>query len=307
MMTWMPSLNALRAFEATARHLSYRRAAEELHVSPAAVKQLVAKLEHAMGTPLLVRDGRGLALTQAGVEGSQRLAPAFREIAGAVEAMRVTEQRRRLILSVEPSFATAWLVPRLDDFRRRHPEVDVLVDSSLHLVDIERGAADLAIRFWNGSDDGLVMNRLFDEELCAFCSPALVEGADAINSLEDLERTTLLHWDLSAMPWAHATRMWMGWTPWLARVGAEHIKTGEGLRFSDYNMAVQAAIAGQGVILGSGPVFRDLVASGLLVSPIREKVVTDIGYDLLASERSLGREEVRSFRDWIIETAQPSR
>ena len=98
-----------------------------------------------------------------------------------------------------------------------------------------------------------------------------------------------------------------GLEPWLARVGAEHIKTGEGLRFSDYNMAVQAAIAGQGVILGSGPVFRDLVASGLLVSPIREKVVTDIGYDLLASERSLGREEVRSFRDWIIETAQPSR
>lgn len=307
MKTWLPSLNALRAFEATARHLNYRRAAEELHVSPAAVKQLVAKLEQAMGTPLLVRRGRSLALTQAGVEGSQRLAPAFRDIAGAVEAMRVAEQRRRLILSVEPSFATAWLVPRLDDFRQRYPGVDVLVDSSLHMVDVERGAADLAIRFWNGSDDGLVMHRLFDEELCAFCSPTLVEGDAGINSLGDLEQTTLLHWDLTDMPWAHATRFWVGWTPWLARIGAEHIKPGEGLRFSDYNMAVQAAIAGQGVILGSGPVFRDLVASGLLVSPFREKVVTDIGYDLLASERSLEREEVRNFRDWIIETAQPSR
>jgi LysR family glycine cleavage system transcriptional activator len=200
----------------------------------------------------------------------------------------------------------AWLVPRIDDFRRRYPEVDVLVDSSLHLVDIERGAADLAIRFWNGADDSLVMNRLFHEEPCAFCSPALVEGAGGINGLEDLERTTLLHWDLSAMPWAHATRMWMVWTPWLSRVGAEHIKTDEGLRFSDCNMAVQAVIAGQGVILGSGPVLRDLV-SGLLVSPFCEKVVTDIGYDLLASQRSLEREKVYNFRDWIIETAQPSR
>ncbi len=307
MANWIPSLNALRAFEATARHLSYRYAAEELHVSPAAVKQLVAKLEQTPGTPLLVRQGRGLALTGAGVEGSQRLGPAFREIADAVEAMRAGEQRRRLILSVEPSFATAWLVPRLDDFRTRHPGIDVLVDSSLHLVDVERGAADLAIRFWNGVDESLVVNRLFDEELCAFCSPALVDGPDGIRSLEDLERTTLLHWDLSDMPWAHATRFWMGWTPWLARIGAEHIRPGEGLRFSDYNMAVQAAIAGQGVILGSGPIFGDLVSSGLLVMPFRENVVTDIGYDLLASERSLEREEVRSFRDWIIETAARSR
>ena len=300
-----PSLNALRAFESAARHRNYHRASEELHVSPGAVKQLVAKLEEALGQRLLVRQGRTLALTPAGAAGLRLLSPAFDTIGEAVEAMRGGEQRRRLILSVEPSFATAWLVPRLEDFRRRHPGIDVLVDTSLHLVDLERGDADIAIRFWSGGDPDLVVQRLMAEELCAYCSPGLAQGPGAIARIEDLERVTLLHWDLSGLPWARGTRRWVGWTPWLQRLGAAHVRPGEGLRFSDYNLAIQAAIAGQGVMLGSLPLFRDLVDAGLLVRPFPDSVATDLGYDLVTTQRASSRAEVAAFSDWITGAARP--
>ena len=301
----LPSLNALRAFESAARHLSYRRASAELHVSPGAVKQLVAKLEEALGQRLLVRQGRMLALTPAGAAGLRQLSPAFDTIGEAVAAMRGGEQRRRLILSVESSFATAWLVPRLEDFRRRHPGIDVLVDTSLQLVDLERGDADIAIRFWSGGGRGLVVHRLMAEELSAYCSPGLAQGPEAITRIEDLERVTLLHWDLSGLPWARETRRWVGWTPWLQHLGAGHVRPGEGLRFSDYNLAIQAAIAGQGVMLGSLPLFRDLVDAGLLVRPFPDSVATDLGYDLVTTQRASSRAEVAAFSDWITSVTRP--
>ncbi len=304
MSDWLPSLNALRAFEAVSRHLNYRLAAEELCVSPAAVKQLVSKLEATLGSPLLQRSGRGLALTAQGTAGRDDLAQGFRQIVASVEKMRTLTERKRLIVSVEPSFATAWLVPRLDLFRTRNTDIDVLIDSSLQLVDLDRGAADVAIRFGSRHTDGLVTERLFDEELCAFCSPTLTTGRSAIRRLEDLQRVTLLHWDLSQLSWASSTKKWMGWKPWLKHIGAGHIIPGPGLRFSDYNLAVQAAIAGQGVILGSTPVFRRLVEARLLINPFPEKVTTDIGYDLVTTERARTRPEVISFMDWIVREAK---
>lgn len=303
MQDWMPSLNALRAFEAVARHLNYRRAAEELKVSPAAVKQLVAKLEAAVGTPLLRRRGRGLALTAAGEAGGPDLSQGFRQVNGAVEKMRAATRRRRLIVSVEPSFATAWLVPRLERFRQACPEVDVLIDSSLQIVDLAGGAADVAVRFAAPPDRALVTERLFDEELCALCSPGLAAAA-GLTELADLERVTLLHWDLGHLPWASGTRRWMEWSRWLAHAGAGRMRPGEGLRFTDYNLALQAAIAGQGAILASWPILRHLVAAGLLTDPFGARVQTDIGYDLVTTERARERPEVGSFLAWIAGEAR---
>ncbi len=303
MSNWLPSLNALRAFESVSRHLNYRVAAEDLNVSPAAVKQLVSKLGNGLGSLLVERKGRGLALTDAGKAGREDLSRAFRLIATSVEKMRSADRRQRLIVSVEPSFATAWLVPRLDRFRNRNAHIDVLIDSSLQLVDLERGAADIAIRFGGTPTAGLSFRRLFDEELCAYCSPALMSGRNGIERLEDLERVTLLHWDLSQLEWANATRKWMGWKPWLAFVGASHITPGVGLRFGDYNLALQAAIAGQGVILGSLPILQSLVEAKFLVNPFPHTVRTDIGYDLVTTERVRARPEVTSFLDWIADEA----
>jgi LysR family glycine cleavage system transcriptional activator len=303
MRDWLPSLNALRAFEAVARRLSYRRAAEELNVSPGAVKQLVSKLEAALDSQLLRRKGRGLALTEQGIAGRDDLSRAFRQIASSVEKMRMLDQRQRLIVSVEPSFATAWLVPRLERFRNRNAHIDVLIDSSLQLVDLQHGAADIAIRFGGKPGAGLISQRLFDEELCAFCSPTLTSGRSGLKRLEDLERVTLLHWDLTQLEWASATKKWMGWNQWLAFVGVSHLTPGVGLRFGDYNLALQAAVAGQGVVLGSTPILRSLVEAKLLVNPFPHKVVTDIGYDLVTTERARARPEVASFLEWISREA----
>jgi LysR family glycine cleavage system transcriptional activator len=303
MSDWLPSLNALRAFETVSRHLNYRRAADELHVSPAAVKQLVRKLEDALGKPLLEKRGRGLVLTATGDAASRDLIRAFRQIISTVEKIRKTEQGARLIISVDPSFAAAWLVPRLQDFRVRNPAIEVLIDSSMEVVDLQRGAADIAIRFGVPPDGNLVTRRLFDEEICVFCSPSLAEGPPGISRLEDLANVTLLRWDLSQFEWARVTREWIDWGHWLAHVGADGIHPSDELQFNDYNLMVQAAIAGQGVILGSKPVLKNLVEANLLVDPIPESAIPKIGYDLVASESALAREEVASFLDWIIEKA----
>lgn len=306
MSDWLPSLNALKAFEAVSRHLNYVRAAEELNVTPAAVKQLVHKLEATLGTQLVRRDGRGLTLTHTGRSSQECVSSGFNKLREAVSIMRAHEDRKQLIVSVEPSFATAWLVPRLERFRSENETIDVLIDSSLKLIDLEQGAADLAVRFGLKPRNDLLSYRLFDEELCAFCSPSLTTGADGLQNLDDLENASLLHWDLSHLVWAHATKQWMGWRPWLDKVGSGHIDSDRGIRFSDYNLAVQAAIAGQGVILGSLPVLRDLVEAGLLISPFPESVITDIGYDLVTAKRVFQRDEVATFWNWLIDEASSS-
>ena len=302
MIDWLPSLNALRAFEAVSRHLNYAHAASELRVTPAAVKQLVA--EQAVGHRLVRRHGRGLALTEAGLAGRDSLGTAFDQLTRAVERMRRHSDRQRLIVSVEPSFATAWLVPRLEQFRHEHPEIDVLIDSSLKIVDLMQGDADAAIRFGSPPDPQLQSRRLFDERLCAFCSPVLVSGRHGLRSIRDLSRATLLHWDLAELTWASATRRWMGWKAWLEIVGASDVDWTRGTSFSDYNLAVQAAIAGQGVVLGSLPILHDLVSAKLLVNPFSEMVETDIGYDLVIAPRALIKPEVAHFSQWIIREAK---
>lgn len=300
MSDWLPSLNSLRAFEATARHLNFTQAAAELHVTPAAVKQLVRKLEKTLGVSLVERAGRGLRLTGAGMAGLTELSAGFDNLAGAVLRMRAEGGRRRLIVSAEPSFATAWLVPRLERFRVGQPDIDVLIDSSAHLVDLARGDADVAIRFGTVHDATLVAHRLFDEELYAFCSPTLGE---ALCEPADLVRCQFIHWESSALGWATATRTVMDWSFWLDRIGAPDIKPRGGLRFSDYNLAVQAAIAGQGVVLGSAPVLGDLVAAGLLVRAVPQGLRADMGYDAVTTRSAIERAEVEAFIGWITAEA----
>jgi len=303
MSSWLPSLNALRAFEAVSRHLNYRKAAEELKVSPGAANQLVSKLEEAIGGPLLEKRGRGLVLTPIGAAGREGLALPFRQIADTVERMRAMTNSGRLIVSTTPSFAASWLVPRLEGFKVKYPGIEVLIDSTPQLVEISYGAADVAIRFGVKDHGDYVVHRLFDEELCAFCSPSLAAGPPKITCLEDLADATLLRWDLSQFEWAENTRKWNYWKHWLGQQGANHVKPGDGIRFSDYNLAVQAAIAGQGLIIGSTPILRDLLDARLLVNPFSHGVKTDIGYDLVTTEASTSRPEVGAFIAWVLDEA----
>lgn len=306
MSDWLPSLNALRAFETVSRHLNYRKAAEELHVTPAAVKQLVAKLEDSLGVSLLEKRGRGIALTRAGSVVSGDLSKAFTQIAQSVDKLRIQSARKRLIISVDPSFAASWLIPRLDEFRSLNPDIDVLVDSSMRIVDLEHGTTDIAIRFAVPVVEELFTYRLFDEKLSALCSPSLAKGPPKLSRIEDIEQVRLLRWDLSEFEWAVDTQKWNQWKYWLEQVGASHVNPGEGLRINDYNLALQAAIAGQGMIIGSLPVLANLLDSNLLCSPFPEIADTDVGYDLVTTKPAQSRSDVKQFVDWIIEKTKTS-
>ena len=309
MSHWLPSLNALRAFEVLARHLNYRLAAEELNVSPAAVKQLVGKLEDTIGVALVERRGRGLALTANGEAGCADLNRALQLMAAAVETMRTRKQRKRLIVSAEPSFATAWLVPRLDTFRASHPDIDVLLDSSLHIVDLERGAADLAIRFARKPAGKLLGTRLFDEELSAFCNPALANGRPRIKQLRDLQHVTLLHWDLTQYPWAAATRRWMDWKTLARQSRRGHLSAR--CEFALQRLQPRSAGCRHTLAMASywevGPSWQGSLTRGFSVDPFNISVATDIGYDLVTTERAKLRPEVRYFIEWITTEAATSR
>ena len=299
----IPSLNALRAFEAVSRHLSYQDAARELNVTPAAVKQLVSKLERSLGTRLLVRKGRSLELSPVGQRGRPELQIAMEKLALSVEKMRSEEERRQLIVTVETSFSTSWLVPKLDRFRKAHPQISVLIDSNQKIVDLQNSQADVAIRYGVSSPADHYTYRLFDDQIFPACSPSLAKGPPRVRELSDLNRVTLIHWDLSAMPWAHATRNWFSWESWMRRVGGDQLNSQNGLYFSDYGQAVQSAIAGQGIILASWPILREPLEAGCLVGPFKENLSTDIGYDVVATEQARQRKEVNAFIDWVITAA----
>jgi LysR family glycine cleavage system transcriptional activator len=307
MSKWFPSLNALRAFEAVARHLNYGNAAQELNVSSAAVNQLVHKLERSLGVRLVQRSGRGLSLTARGEAASVGLSQAFRQLSDCVQEMRRPDARERLVVTCDPSFASLWLVPRLEHFKSAYPDMDVLLDSSVRVLDLHSGVADVAVRFAAPPDNSLVSHRLFDEFLCAYCSPRLLEGPHALRCIEDLERAPLLRWDLSRHRSARQTARWNSWEHWLSHVGAEHVKPQGGSQFSDYNLALQAAIAGQGVILGSEPILKGLVETGLLVNPFKAVATTNVGYDLVTTPDLAMKESVRRFCDWVNTLASGDR
>jgi LysR family transcriptional regulator, glycine cleavage system transcriptional activator len=300
MTEWLPSLNALRAFEAVSRHLSYRKAAAELHVTPAAVKQLVQSLERSLDRSLVTRQGRGLALTEVAMTGLADLHEAFDRLHRTVAKMRRAERRASLTITVEPSFAAAWLMKRLQAFKARCPDVDVLIEASMRPVDLAREETDIWIRYGGTAEPGHVTHRLFDEEFLPVCAPGLAAGPPPIACLGDLGTATLIEIDMSLWP-----TECLDWESWLRALGAEEIGSGRRMRFNDYTVALHAAIAGQGVLLGSRPIVQDALDAGLLVAPIGESVKIQLGYDVVATKEALERAEVAAFVDWIRAAASP--
>lgn len=307
MTDWIPSLNALRAFEAVARHLSYKAAAEELKVTPAAVKQMVVKLETALGHKLIERNGHRLILSHRGSEGLNDMQLAMRHITDAVRKMRTDTQGSRLIVSVESSIATTWLVPRLERFRAACPGIHILIDSSQRVVDLQREDVDVAIRYGVPSKDGQISTRLFEDLVLPACSPRMLKDSVKLRTVEDLCHVPLIHWEMSQMPWARNTRPWFDWQTWLERRRIKGVNTNNGPRFSDYGLAVQAAISGQGVLLGGWPALQDPMAAGLLVCPFPDQIqTTDIGFDVVTTQDTAARDEVGLFVNWLVQAAAES-
>ena len=294
----LPSLNALRAFEAVARHLSISRAADELNVTPAAVSQQVKALEADLGATLLRRVRRELYLTDAAQAGLADLRAGFDRLTRAARRMRGDGERQLLTVRVEPTFAATWLVKRLEGFKQARPAIDVRIHASMDCADFARDGVDVAIRYGMGDYPGLDVVRLFDDEVFPVCTPALMNGAHPLREPGDLRQHTLLHVD-----WMPHMGEWPDWSSWLRAAGVDDIDTGRGLRFSDESMALQAAVQGQGVALGNTALVADDLAAGRLVWPFSLCLPTMFAYYIVCPKATADDPSIAGFRDWLLAEA----
>jgi LysR family glycine cleavage system transcriptional activator len=288
-MASLPSLNGLRAFEAAARHLSFTRAAEELHVTQAAVSHQIVRLEQQLGVRLFVRRNRALQLTAE----AQAYLPAVTEAFSGLR--RATEKLQRTgggILTVTSltSFAAAWLVPRLGDFQEKHPDIEVRLTTSFGTVDFRREDVDMGIRLGDGKWPGLRAEWLMAEEVFPVCSPAL---AERLQSPADLADMTLLH----------VTHWPEGWPDWLAAAGLPGGKGARNLTFDLLISAYRAASQGMGVAMGQTPSVDPELAAGRLVVPFAFRQRDRKGYFVVAPEETADQPKIRAFRDWLFAMA----
>ena len=289
----LPPLNALRAFEAAARHLSFTRAAQELHVTQTAISHQIKGLEERLGVRLFRRLPRGLLLT----EEAQRLLPpvrdAFDQIAAAVERLSAGGSGARLTVSVLPPFAAKWLVPRLGRFRAAHPDLDLRIGATSELVDFARDDVDVGIRMGRGIYPGLRVERLFGESLVPVCSPELRAGPHPLLRPRDLRHHVLLHDD------DHAD-----WELWLRLAGVSGVPPRRGPVFTDSALVVQAAAEGQGVALARRVLAAGDLAAGRLIQPFDVSIPHDLAYYLVCPEATAEQPKIAAFRSWLLAEAQ---
>jgi LysR family transcriptional regulator, glycine cleavage system transcriptional activator len=293
----LPSLNGLRAFEASARHLSFTRAAAELNVTQTAISHQIRRLEAQLGLRLFLRKNRALALTAEAQEYLPAVRAAFDDIRLATERLLRPGRGQLLIVSTMASLAAKWLLPRLAAFQEAHPGIEVRISAASHLVDFRREEVDLAIRYGRGRWPGLDARWLMAEDIFPVCSPSLLNSGKPLKRPQDLAQHTLIHGSLSREDWQL----------WLTAAGLPtSLATRPGLTFDLSLMAVQAAIDGLGVALGRTPFVEADIAAGRLVVPFDVKLPAEAGYYVVAPEETAETPKIALFRDWLIGVAARS-
>lgn len=285
----LPPLGALHAFEAAARHLSFKAAADELHVTPGAISQQIKLLEERLGTPLFRRRTRRIELTEAGRLLLPPAQQAFRLLSDATARLRGRDSANILTVSLLPSFAALWFVPRLGHFRARHPEIDVRISATPKLAELERDEVDVVIRYGLGNYPGLYVEHLLADDLFPVCSPKLLDGPVPLREPADLARHTLIHDELR-----------QEWELWLRAAGMEGaVDTSRGPSFSLWELAFQAAIAGQGVALGRSTLVAGYLQSGVLVKPFTISSHSQFGYYFVCQPERLQERKIAALRAWL--------
>ncbi len=296
----LPSLVALRAFEAAARRMSLTRAAEELHVTPAAVSYQVKAIEDDLGIRLFDRKNRRLTPTPEARAGLTELRRGFDLITEGVRRIRASQANPMLRVTSEPTFAGSWLVPRLAKFRQDCPDLDVMIDASDRLVDFEREAIDIGIRWGGGRYPGLASEQLFeDEEVFPVCHPKLLSGEHPLKEPADLRHHTLVHLD-----WPQTQGEWPDWPMWLAKVGARDVDVNRGLRFTVHSNAIRAALDQQGVVLATHTLVGADLESGALVRPFDVTLPTSTQMYLVYRPDRADEPAIHAFREWIQREAE---
>jgi LysR family glycine cleavage system transcriptional activator len=289
----LPPLNALRAFEAAARHLNFSRAADELSVTPGAVSQQIQNLEDYVGAALFKRTPKGLLLTDAAQTALPALREAFDRLAEAASLLTAAVDGRRLTLTAPPSFAAKWLVPRLGDFELAHPQVDVWLSAGMDLMDLTAGEVDVAIRYGAGRYPGLEVKRLISETVIPVISPQLL-AETPLNTPEDLKNHILLH-DGSPEPDDSCP----DWAMWLAARGVRGAEGMRGPRFNQSSLVIEAAVNGRGVALAKRTIAQADLDAGRLVAPLQIATAVDFAYYLVHPKAKGRLPQVKAFISWI--------
>ncbi|WP_110670821.1 LysR substrate-binding domain-containing protein [Salinicola halophilus] len=288
----LPSLSALRAFEAAARHLSAKRAAAELSVTPTAISHQIRQLEEHLGVALFIRQPRQLRLTVQGQELLTAASEAFDTLASAVARLHPVPERFNVTLSTIPAVAARWLLPRVSELRDAHPTLSLNLQISHHLVALDGVAADMAIRYGTGDWPGLMAERLFDNTFVPACSPAL-----GVRTPDDLHHATLIHYE--PPNYKGPLLSWAAWQK-LARVPALDV-TG-GLVFSDETHTIAAALGGQGVALMSRTLIAEELADGRLIEPFGP-VLPGKPFYLVYPPARRDEPAIQAVREWVLTLA----
>jgi LysR family glycine cleavage system transcriptional activator len=290
----LPPMQALRAFEAAARERSLTRAAESLSVTHGAISHQIKSLESDLGVRLVERHGRGIRLTDDGERFASRVRAAFAELTTAVHEVTTRANPRLLRVSVVPSFAARWLLPRIRHFLVAHPDVDLDVRSNMANVDFARDDADIAIRYGHGDWPGVASEHLLDDWFFPVCSPGIANGR-VPGRPEDLARYTLLRSDDEP------------WKPWFAAAGLDWPEPARGPIFSDLSHGLQAAIEGHGVALARSSLLAHDLRNGILVRPFDVVAPSPRKFWLVYPPRSAKTAKLALFRQWLQDEIEAER
>ncbi|WP_375414269.1 transcriptional regulator GcvA [uncultured Bradyrhizobium sp.] len=290
----MPPLNALRAFEASARHLSFKQAANELNVTAGAIGQQVKSLEEMLGVKLFRRLHQSIALTQAGLTYLPALRNAFSIISESTQRIAVKSSAEILSVGVQAPFAVKWLFPRLPQFLKDHPHVDLRLSSSIELDEIYKGTVDAVIRYGTGHFPGFRNILIRPERFDPVCSPRLLVEGPPLKSHRDLNSHMLLHDEFRE-----------GWLTWCQAQMIDGVDVKRGLSFADEHLALKAAIEGHGVALGEALLIERDILAGRLVRPLGKGISRDSGYYLICSDGSVACAKIKTFLSFL--TAEVAR
>lgn len=295
----LPPLNALKAFEAVARHMSFTKAADELKVTPGAISQHIRALEEEIGTPLFKRLGRQILLTDAAQSALPALREGFDRINDAARLMRQPMGRRKVAVSVAPSFAAKWLVPRMDGFHAAHPEIEIWISADMTTVDFSVADVDIAIRYGAGLYEGCVSEKLLNETIIPVAAPSLVNGAPGIEKPADLSKHTLLH-DGSV----EQDPTCPDWAMWLKARGVQGVDAARGPRFNQTSLVIEAAAAGRGVALAKRAIAQSDLEAGRLLPLFEDTTPLAFAYWLVWPKGRTLTAPLRAFMNWVRDEAK---
>ncbi|NML47368.1 LysR family transcriptional regulator [Ramlibacter sp. G-1-2-2] len=298
------SAGHLRAFEAVARHLNFRAAAEEMALTQSAVSRQIQALEEEVGVSLFLRHTRAVELTSAGGLLLMAVSQSLPRIDGAVRQIRQSAGRRSVALTTFASFASMWLIPRLEQFQRDNPEIDIRIDASDSAVDLDVADVDLALRYGPMASMPANSVRMFGEQLTPVVSPWLLKSGPAIVKPADVAQCALIE----AGDAHHTHLQWLSWRRWFDEHGLSKLQPKRWLYFNYAYQMVQAALTGQGVVLARLPLVAESLANGDLIEPLPKlRMDSPMAYWLIVGPRSAQRPEIRAFCEWLLQQSKVTR